>query len=61
MAVQKNKMSRSKRDKRRTHDSLKASALSVDRTSGDVHLRHHVSPKGYYRGTKVITTNQDDD
>ncbi|MEY3891191.1 MAG: ribosomal subunit protein, partial [Pseudomonadota bacterium] len=23
-------------------------------TTGEVHLRHHVSPTGYYRGKKVI-------
>lgn len=54
MAVQQNRKSRSKRDKRRTHDVLKAPALSVDSTSGETHLRHHVTPDGYYRGRRVI-------
>ncbi len=54
MAVQQNRKSRSKRDMRRAHDFLTASALSVDPTSGETHLRHHVTPDGFYRGRKVI-------
>jgi large subunit ribosomal protein L32 len=41
---------------RRTHDKLKAPALSVDRTSGETHLRHRITPDGFYRGKKVIET-----
>ncbi|MEK7791664.1 MAG: 50S ribosomal protein L32, partial [Pseudomonadota bacterium] len=26
---------------------------------GEVHLRHHISPNGYYRGKKVIKTKND--
>ena len=59
MAVQQNRKTRSKRGMRRSHDALKASQLSVDKTSGEVHMRHHVSPNGYYRGRKVV--NQGDD
>ncbi len=29
-------------------------ALSVDRTSGETHLRHRITPDGFYRGKKVI-------
>ena len=54
MAVQQNKKSPSKRGMRRSHDSLSARALSIDPTSGETHLRHHVSPDGYYRGRKVL-------
>jgi len=54
MAVQKSKKSRSKRGMRRSHDSLSAPALSVDATSGETHLRHHVTADGFYRGKKVI-------
>jgi len=39
---------------RRSHDSLKAQTLSVEPTTGETHLRHHVSAEGYYRGRKVI-------
>ncbi len=54
MAVQQNKKSPSKRGMRRSHDALKASALSIEPTTGETHLRHHVSADGYYRGRKVI-------
>ena len=54
MAVQQNKKSRSKRDMRRSHDALTKPTLSVDSTTGETHLRHHVTPDGYYRGRKVL-------
>ena len=54
MAVQQNKKSRSARDMRRSHDALVPNALSVEKSTGEVLLRHHVSPEGFYRGRKVI-------
>ena len=54
MAVQQNKPTRSKRGMRRSHDALTAANLSVDKTSGEKHLRHHITADGYYRGRKVI-------
>jgi len=54
MAVQQNKKSPSKRGMRRSHDALKSSALSTESTTGETHLRHHVSPDGFYRGRKVV-------
>ena len=54
MAVQQNRKSRSKRGMRRAHDALRAPTMSVEPTTGETHLRHHVSPDGYYRGRKVI-------
>ena len=54
MAVQQNRKSRSKRGMRRAHDGLKAPTLSIDPTSGETHIRHHVTPNGYYRGRKVL-------
>ncbi|MGB6976163.1 MAG: 50S ribosomal protein L32 [Gammaproteobacteria bacterium] len=54
MAVQKSRVTRSKRGMRRSHDKLTAKALSVDPTSGATHLRHHITPDGYYRGRQVI-------
>ena len=54
MAVQQNRQSRSRRDKRRTHDALTARHLSVDATTGETHIRHHVTPSGFYRGVKVV-------
>jgi len=54
MAVQKSRKTPSKRGMRRSHDSLTSKSLSVDPTSGETHLRHHVSPDGFYRGRKAI-------
>ena len=59
MAVQKSKKSTSKRDMRRSHDGLKSPAISIDQTSGETHLRHHVTPEGYYKGRKVIENQGD--
>ena len=59
MAVQQNRKTRSKRGMRRSHDALNGSTLSVDSTTGETHLRHHVSPDGYYRGRKVVATKND--
>ena len=53
MAVQQNKVTRSKRGMRRSHDSLSGPTLSVDATSGETHRRHHVTADGYYKGRKV--------
>jgi large subunit ribosomal protein L32 len=56
MAVQQNKKSPSKRGMHRSHDALSAPSLAVEPTTGEVHLRHHISPTGYYRGKKVVKT-----
>ena len=56
MAVQKSKKSTSRRGMRRSHDSLKSPALAIEQTTGEVHLRHHVSASGFYKGKKVIAT-----
>ena len=53
MAVQQNKVSRSKRSMRRAHDQLKSSTLSEDPTTGETHRRHHVTSDGFYKGKKV--------
>ncbi len=60
MAVQQNRKTRSKRDMRRSHDALSGPALSVEPTTGETHRRHHISPDGFYRGRKVIATQDDD-
>ena len=54
MAVQQNRKTPSKRGMRRAHDKLSKPALSVDPTSGETHLRHRVTPDGFYRGEQVI-------
>ncbi len=41
---------------RRSHDALTASALSTDATTGETHLRHHITPDGFYRGRKILKT-----
>ncbi|MEM6302879.1 MAG: 50S ribosomal protein L32 [Pseudomonadota bacterium] len=60
MAVQKSKKTRSRRGMRRSHDSLGGSTLSVDQTSGETHRRHHVTADGFYRGNKVVETDNDE-
>ncbi len=59
MAVQKSKVTRSRRGLRRAHDSLKGPTLSEEVTTGETHRRHHVSADGFYRGKKVIHTQDD--
>jgi large subunit ribosomal protein L32 len=59
MAVQQNKKSPSKRGMHRSHDHLRRPALAVEPTTGEVHLRHHVSPSGYYRGKKVVKSKDE--
>lgn len=62
MAVQKSKVTRARRGKRRSHDALTGPTLSVDPTTGETHLRHHITKKdGFYRGRKVIDVHHDDD
>lgn len=59
MPVQKSRKTPSKRGMHRSHDHLTAAPLGVEPSTGEVHLRHHVSPNGYYRGKKVIKTKND--
>ncbi len=54
MAVQKSRKTRSRRGMRRSHDALTSKTTSIEPTTGETHLRHHVSPDGFYRGRKVI-------
>ena len=56
MAVQKSRVTPSRRGQRRSHDALTAKQLSTDPTSGETHIRHHVTKDGFYRGKKVIQT-----
>ena len=53
MAVQQNKKSASRRNMRRAHEFLTNPAVAIEPGSGELHLRHHVSPNGYYRGKKL--------
>jgi large subunit ribosomal protein L32 len=54
MAVQKSRVTPSRRGMRRSHDALKNPTVGVDPTTGETHLRHHVTASGYYRGKKVL-------
>ncbi len=54
MAVQKSRVTPSRRGMRRSHDALTAKQLATDPTSGETHLRHHVTADGYYRGRQVV-------
>ncbi len=61
MAVQQDRKTRSKRGMRRSHDALKTRSLSIEPTTGETHLRHHISPDGYYRGRKVIAAKKEEE
>lgn len=59
MAVQKSRKTPSKRGMHRSHNALTSPALSEDQETGEIHLRHHVTADGYYRGKKVINKVKD--
>jgi large subunit ribosomal protein L32 len=61
MAVQKSRKTPARRGMRRSHDKLNGPALSVDPVSGETHLRHRVTPDGFYRGRQVIEQPVDED
>jgi large subunit ribosomal protein L32 len=54
MAVQKSRVTRSRRNMRRSHDALTGPTLSIDKTTGETHRRHYVTVSGYYRGRQVL-------
>ena len=58
MAVPKSRKTRSRRGMRRSHDALHAPVLSKDSVTGETHLRHHISPEGYYKGREVIVSEE---
>lgn len=55
MAVQQNKKSPAKRGMRRAHDFLSTQQLASEHNTGEAHLRHHISPNGFYRGRKIVS------
>ncbi|MGZ4960182.1 MAG: 50S ribosomal protein L32 [Methylomonas sp.] len=61
MAVQKSKVSRSRRGQRRSHDALTAKTLAQDPLTGETHLRHHMTPDGFFKGRQIIASNSDED
>ncbi|MBV1914095.1 MAG: 50S ribosomal protein L32 [Pseudomonadales bacterium] len=60
MAVQKSKVTRSRRGMRRSHDALSGPTLSIDPTTGETHRRHHVTADGFYKGKKVLEISSED-
>lgn len=61
MPVQKSRKTPSTRGMRRSHDGLTRPTLSVDATSGETHSRHRITPDGFYRGKKVISSRDKSD
>ena len=60
MAVPKRRTSRSRRDKRRAHDSLSAPARSDCPQCGEPRLPHRVCGNcGFYRDKVVVETDDD--
>jgi len=59
MAVPKRKTSKSRRDKRRTHQKLTAPSLTTCAQCGEAKLPHHVCPScGKYRGRTFLKTEE---
>jgi len=59
MAVPKKKTSKSRRNMRRAHDSLKSPAYVEDQTTGEYRRPHHVDMKtGIYKGRQVIQVKE---
>ncbi|QPK61714.1 50S ribosomal protein L32 [Methylomonas sp. LL1] len=61
MAVQKSKVSRARRGQRRSHDALTAKTLAQDPLTGEMHLRHHMTPDGFFKGRQIIASNIDEE
>lgn len=55
MAVPKRKTSKSRRDKRRTHDKAATPTVTTCSHCGETCRPHHICAKcGYYNGKKVV-------
>lgn len=60
MAVPKKKVTRSRRNMRRSHDALTAVNFQEDSSTGEFKLRHHIDLKsGMYRGRQVTEPKGD--
>ena len=59
MAVQQNKKSPSKGGMHRSHSALNVRGMALEPTTGEVHLRHHISPNGFYRGRQVLKSKSE--
>ncbi len=56
MAVPKQKISKSRRGQRRSHNALDKVTVVEDKTTGELKRPHHVSPDGHYNGRQVTTS-----
>ncbi|MEQ9022591.1 MAG: 50S ribosomal protein L32, partial [Pseudomonadales bacterium] len=56
MAVQKSKVTRSRRGQRPSHDSQSETVLTVDPVSGEKHRHHQITPDVFYSGRKYVET-----
>lgn len=54
MAVQKSKVTPSRRGQRRAHDALKGKAYQECPDTGELKRPHHISKDGWYNGRQVI-------
>ncbi|MFS4492654.1 50S ribosomal protein L32 [Maribacter sp. 2308TA10-17] len=62
MAHPKRKISKTRRDKRRTHYKAVASTLATDSTTGEMHLYHRAhwyEGKLYYKGQVLIDKTEE--
>jgi len=60
MAVPKRKVSPSRRNMRRSHDSLGSNPHVEDKDTGELRRSHHIDLKtGTYRGRQVLTPKED--
>lgn len=61
MAHPKRKISKTRRDKRRTHYKIEGPTLAKDSTTGEMHLFHRAhwhEDKLYYKGKVVVDKSQ---
>jgi large subunit ribosomal protein L32 len=62
MAVQQNKVTRSRRNKRRSHDSLIAANPNECSNCGELKRPHHVCGScGHYSNTEIVSMVEDID
>lgn len=60
MAVPKSKISKSKRNMRRAHDSLSVTNWVEDSNSGEPKRNHHIDLKtGMYKGRQVLADREE--
>ncbi|MFQ5854427.1 MAG: 50S ribosomal protein L32 [Anaerolineae bacterium] len=60
MALPKRRVSRTRRNKRRTHDNLSAAHLVECPQCHSPRLPHHVCPRcGFYRGVEIVEVREE--